>query len=1198
MQEENKKVKSIDEREKDIIAFWKKHNIFEKSLKKDSPMGEYVFYDGPPTANGRPGIHHLEARAFKDAIPRYKTMQGYNVRRKAGWDTHGLPVELEVEKQLGITSKKQIEEYGIDKFNSECKKSVWKYIDEWEKFTDRSAYWIDLKNPYVTYHSSYIESIWNVMGEVEKKGLLYKDYRIVPWCSRCGTALSSHELAQGYEDVKDWSIYAMFKIKSSNLYKVSNSQGGTISEPYFKSGESILAWTTTPWTLPGNVALAVNPTIPYVKVQITGVLGDYSGHNLNLSGEVIYLAKSRLEILNPNVFKYKILEELKGSDLVGLEYEPLYPYLKEQIGLYPVPKESLDMAFKVYPADFVTAENGTGVVHTAVMYGQDDFELGTKFNLPKVHLVTPSGNFLSGSMDFLSGRFVKDEDVAVDIIKDLAHRGLLFKKEKYEHSYPHCWRCKTPLIYYARDSWYIRMSQLRDNLVKNNQQINWEPEHIKNGRFGEWLSEVKDWAISRERYWGTPLPIWESEDGTRHIFTSREDLMSHTAKSDNTYHMLRHGQCSANVEGICSYASGYEVNLTDLGKEEVRNAAEELRGKNIDLIYTSPFLRTKESAKIIADALNLPHVNIIEDERLVDLNAGIFEGKTWKEYFKFFEDKDRFNEPVPGGESVLDVKRRVGEFIYEINKNLKGKNVLIVAHGVTLWMLESIAKGATEEEMKLIREKLSHAEHHDSLKNGGWLRFDFTPLPHNRDYELDLHRPYIDEYPIFDEDGNMLTRTKEVMDVWFDSGAMPFAQDGYPRLTDKVYFPADYICEAIDQTRGWFYTLHAVGALLERGNAYKNVICLGHILDKEGQKMSKSKGNVVNPWEMFEKYGADALRFWMYSVNQPGDSKNFDERTVDDIVKKVFNLVRNVYAFYDLYRDKEEEKVYNIARSKNPLDLWILAKQSDLIDTITKSLDEYSLFVPCRAIRDFVDDLSTWYVRRSRERLRMGDTEALETLYLVLKSLSKLMAPFTPFIAEELWQDLKNKNDEESVHLTTWPEILDVSNKEEIYEKMIIVREICTVGNSVRKQLGIPVRQPLQTIIVTDSAFSKIHDEKVLLDIVKDELNIKNVVFDNSVEVGNKSIAFDTNITPELKDEGNFRELVRFVQDTRKKMSLNAGQTVELYIKTDSVGEEFIKRWEKNLLEEVSAKEVMFENIEGESVKIEDMNFSVVIKVV
>ena len=479
--------------EEKILEFWQENNIFEKSLKKESPQGEFVFYEGPPTANGRPGIHHLLSRAFKDVIPRYKTMRGFHVRRKAGWDTHGLPVELEVERELGLKSKKEIEEYGIAKFNEKCKQSVWKYKTEWENFTERIGFWLDQENPYVTYYPEYIETLWWIVKQVYEKKLLYKDYKVVPWCPRCGTGLSSHELAQGYQDVKDLSVYTKFKLKNEkNTY--------------------VLAWTTTPWTLPGNVALAVGENIDYVKIKTSkSSEASKSSKSSKSSGEFLILAKERLSLIEG---EYEIVEKMKGKDLIGLQYEPLYNFVGENIS--GPEKDKIKNAYKIYGADFVTTEEGTGVVHTAVMYGQDDFELGNKVGLPKYHLVNVDGTFKKEA-GFLAGRFVRDEETAVEIIKDLAKRGLLYKKEKYTHSYPHCWRCKTPLIYFARDSWYIRMSSLRDKLIEVNNGIHWEPEHIKEGRFGEWLREVKDWAISRERYWGTPLPIWQCQIGKSQI---------------------------------------------------------------------------------------------------------------------------------------------------------------------------------------------------------------------------------------------------------------------------------------------------------------------------------------------------------------------------------------------------------------------------------------------------------------------------------------------------------------------------------------------------------------------------------------------------------------------------------------------------------------------------------------------------------
>src|SRR3989339_932885 len=700
---------NFPEQESEVLKFWLENRIFQKTLEKQAPKGSFVFFEGPPTANGRPGIHHAESRAFKDCIPRFKTMQGFKVVRKAGWDTHGLPVELEVEKQLGFTGKAQIEEFGIAAFNEKCKESVWQYKKDWEEFTKRLGFWVDLDDAYVTYHPQYVESLWWVVKQVWDRGLLYKDYRVTPHCPRCGTSLSSHELSQGYKDVKDLSVTAKFKIVG-------------------RQNEYLLAWTTTPWTLPSNVGLAVGPDIVYAKVK--------------MGEEFVWLAKERLDQVM--TMPYEIVDEAKGETLVGLEYEPLYPFAYEMIQA----KQTDKKGWVVVPADFVTTDDGTGIVHTAVMYGADDFDLGQKVGLPKHHLVKLDGTFVEG-MDFLSGRFVADEEVAVDIIKDLAHRGLLFAKAKYEHSYPHCWRCKTKVIYYAKDSWYIRMSELRDELLKQNANIHWEPDHIRDGRFGEWLREVKDWAFSRERYWGTPLPIWESEDG------------------------------------------------------------------------------------------------------------------------------------------------------------------------------EKLCVGSFEELRELAKDKSLVSEN------------------------FDPHRPFVDDVVLV-KDGKEYRRVPDVCDVWFDSGCMPYAQWHYPfenkELVDSgEAYPADYISEAIDQTRGWFYTLLAVSTLLGRERPFKNVICLGHVLDAGGKKMSKSLGNIVKPMEMIDKHGADAVRWYMYTINQPGESKRFDEKTLSDMVRKNFTILMNVASFYEMFADGDSNLVTlgNQVTKSHVLDRWILARLHKLTKETTERLEDY-----------------------------------------------------------------------------------------------------------------------------------------------------------------------------------------------------------------------------------------------------------------
>ncbi len=1126
------------EREERILSFWKENAIFEKTLEKNKNSGkEFVFYEGPPTANGQPGIHHLEARAFKDALPRYKTMQGYYVRRKGGWDTHGLPVELQVEKELGLKSKKEIETYGIAAFNEKCKESVWKYVHEWEDFTDRMGYWVDLKDPYITYKADYIESLWSIFKTVDDKKLLYKDYKVVPWCPRCGTGLSSHELAQGYEEVKDLSVTVEFRVKG-------------------KSDTSLLAWTTTPWTLPGNVALAVNPKIMYVEIE---------KKDMGTGAPVRFiLAKDLLGKIFPND-EYTVIKEILGKDLVGMEYESLYPFLKDSIT--GTEKEKMSNAYKVYAADFVTTTDGTGIVHTAVMYGQDDFELGTKVGLPKFHLVNEDGTFKQEA-GFLAGKFVKGEGVDVDIIKDLAAKGVLFNKEKYTHTYPFCWRCKTPLIYFARDSWYIRMSSLRDELVKENGKINWEPDYIKEGRFGEWLTEVKDWAISRERYWGTPLPIWCCDTcQSRKVVGSVEEV---TQKSKNEYSVMRHGEAENNTQGVMGSLVDGPYHLTEKGKEQVRETANSLKGKKFDLVVVSPFIRTRETFEILNSVLNIPADKVVMESRIGEWNTGEWNGKPIEDFMKAFpQGMYRFKNTPANGENYADVKKRAGQVLYELEAQHSGKNILFVTHEVAGWMLISAAQGLDREQTVELRGE------EEFLRNAEIKKASMRIVPHNGEFELDLHKPFIDEVTLPCKCGGEMKRVKEVMDVWFDSGAMPFAQDhkvkqegggkkqeGEKSLiqkmlhpfdsTQKLSYPADFISEAIDQTRGWFYTLHAIGVLMGKGHAYKNVICLGHILDSKGKKMSKSIGNVINPWDSMDTFGADALRFWMYSVNQPGESKNFDEKTVDEGIKKVFNLTLNVVAFYKLYEkqgdrrsaDRSDGASQQIADSKsqNILDKWILTRLNQLNTEVTSSLDKYKLLEPTRAIRDFVGDLSQWYLRRSRDRFKEDGADkdaALATTQYVIIELSKLLAPFTPFLAEHLYKEVGGLK--ESVHLEDWTEAGPVDQK--LLSGMEAVRTLASKGLEARTVAKINVRQPLQSLNVRGEAL-----EAGLVELIKDEVNVKEVSFGASIE---KEVTLDTNITPALKEEGDVRELIRLVQDMRKEKGLSVGDKAVLVIGPD-----------------------------------------------
>jgi isoleucyl-tRNA synthetase len=1028
--------------EEAVLKFWKQNDIFKKTVEQREGGPEYVFYEGPPTANGKPGVHHVLARAFKDMFPRYKIMRGYHCSRRGGWDTHGLPVEIEVEKRHGFTNKQDIEAFGIAKFNEECRRSAFDYIQDWERLTDRIAFWVDLETAYVTFTNEYIESVWNILKNFYDRDLLYKGYKVVPYCARCGTPLSDHEVALGYEEVSDPSIFVRMPLVD-------------------KPDTSLLVWTTTPWTLPGNVAVAAHPEEEYVTVERAMEDG---------GKEKLILVKSLLE----KVFAgedVQILNTFKGKKLKGERYKPLFTFM---------PPEK--PAHFVVLADFVTTEDGTGLVHIAPAFGAEDMQMSLEYDLPLLMTVQPDGAFVPEVTPW-RGMWVKEADPL--ITEDLRARGLLFRVETYTHTYPFCWRCHTPLLYYAREAWYIRTSQFRDRLVELNRTINWVPDHIKEGRFGNWLENNVDWALSRERYWGTPLPLWECE--------------------------------------------------------------------------------------------NCGHTEVVG--------------------------------------SVKTLSEKTGR--------------------------------------------------------------DLTDPSMNAGRGLDLHRPQVDEisWKCSECDGTM-QRVLDLIDVWFDSGSMPYAQWHYPfENHDKFQeqFPADYICEAVDQTRGWFYSLHAISTLLNDAICYKNVICLGLILDGEGRKMSKSLGNIADPWDVLDAHGADAFRWYLYTASPPGQERRFSSELVGEVVRDFTLTLWNVYSFFVTYANLDKPTLVTRTWSENQLDRWLLSELNVLVQDVTKAYENYDVPNATRPIAAFVEKLSTWYLRRSRRRFWKSESDsdkqaAYQTLYTALVTVAKMLSPSMPFLAEELYQNLIRSVDQfapESIALAEWPAYDEAFIDEDLNRDMGLVTKLVSLGHSARQKANRKVRQPLAEAAFSVGSAVEGKAVAAFADLIEDELNVKTVrLLNNSTEAlsysvkplpkqlgqkyGNKypviqkailgmnaeevarallageslkvttdgqdydilpgevevkaqakegfAVAEDgayvaalvTELTPELAAEGLAREFVRRVQDLRKNAELDVADRIELYVEASAGLKSAVEAHKEYITGETLAVALKFELPPSGASKSED----------
>ncbi len=1119
---ENGKKSDTAKREEEILAFWKENDIFNKSLTKDSPKGRFVFYDGPPFATGLPHTGSLLSSVVKDAIPRYKTMRGYHVRRRWGWDCHGLPIESLIEKRLNLKTKKDIERIGVDVFNEAARSSVLEFEHEWEKYIERVGRWVDFKNSYKTMDNTYIESVWWGLKRLHESNRLYEGKKVLMYCTHCETPLAKAEIAMDntYKDITEEAVTVKFKVKNPEKHNLPQNT-------------YVLAWTTTPWTLPGNVALAVGSDIEYRVVEIA---------RPERKEYFILAAEPELETRvfedQPDDNVEFLKKTITGKDLVGVEYEPIFD----------VPSLQGDKSYKIYAADFVNTEDGTGIVHTAVMYGEDDFTLGQKEGLPMIQLLTPSGTYNDLAPEFVRGAYIKDAER--DIKRELESRGVLFDRKNHTHSYPHCYRCGTPLIYNAVASWFIDIQGVKKNMLSENEKINWVPEHLKHGRFKHIVESAPDWTISRNRFWASPLPIWKEKGGQRvMVIGSVDELRQKVKKSGNRYFVLRHGESESNVKDIVNGDRNAAINLTEEGRQLVLKSVAAHKGIPFNAIYVSPFLRTRQTAEIAAEVLNVPAEKIIIDERLREVEMGEREGAPRGDFLKAFPERiERFERAPRGGENYIQVRQRMGQFLYEIEETRKNQNILIVSHGTPLWMLVSAARG--ESKAQTIE---THAREYPIP--GIMQELPFVPLPVNHDYELDLHRPYTDNLVLVDDVGREYGRIPEVVDCWVESGSMPFAEYHYPFENKKEFeqnFPGDFIAEYIAQTRTWFYYMHALGNLLFKQRSFKNVVTTGTILASDGSKMSKSKGNYTDPLALLDQFGADALRFHLLgSVVMQAEDLNFRDEDVRDAHNRMVGILWNSFKFFELYKSECDSAV-NGRNSPHVLDRWIYARLDETVAAVTEVLDQFDTPGACRVLKAFVEDYSTWYVRRSRDRMR-GETadkhNALSTQKEVLITLSKLVAPIMPFLAESMYQG--SGGSRESVHLEAWPEVprkgflsrLFGRRDTSLIEGMESVRRVVSSTLQMRSTRGIKVRQPLASLGIAATDIAKSVDRGALLSLVAEEVNVKSIHVLDTLSAG--EIDLDTELTPELIREGEERELLRAVQGLRKAEGLKPGDIIE-----------------------------------------------------
>ncbi len=1166
--------------EEKTLQFWREKQIFKKTLEKPSPGGNFIFYDGPPFATGLPHYGHILVSTIKDAVPRYQTMRGKHVERRWGWDCHGLPIENIVEKDLKVSGKKEIEELGIDRFNEYARSKVLDFADHWRDTVERIGRWVDYDGAYMTMDNTFIESVWWALKGIWDKNLIYEGTKVLPYCPRCETPIANSEIAMdgSYKDITDISVYVKLAVEN---------------EPR----TFLIVWTTTPWTLPGNTAAAVNPDLDYVIVKIGGENGDY-----------YIVAKDKTGIFKE---KFELVEEIKGSALVGKKFKPPFDYFTGDTFADGKPNNlpNRENAWKVYAAPYVTAEAGSGIVHLAPAYGEEDMALAKEHNIPFIRHVGHDGKFTAEVTDFAGVKAKPKEDHQsgdVLIIKNLAARGLLFAKEKIVHSYPHCYRCETPLYYFALPAWFIKIATETENgkavkkdLLKNNEDINWVPEHLKHGRFGKSVEGAPDWNISRNRYWASPLPFWKCQKCEKAVCVGSQDDLAKHAPAKNKYFLMRHGESEFNLVNKISSTPNDKNHITEKGRTEAVAAATLLKKDGVDLIYASDLVRAKETAEIVAKEIGLPIESIIYAPEIRELNAGTYNGKTWDEYRATFTSvADRFEAEhvTEDGESLLDVRDRATKFIYDLEKKHAGKKILIVSHGDTIFFMQKGVKGLTKKELVKAFEIKN-----GMIPTGTYEELDFSPIPHNKNFELDFHRPYIDEITFACACGGVMHRIPEVIDCWFESGSMPFAQNHYPFENKEKFeknFPGDFISEYIAQTRTWFYYMHVVSTILFGKAAFKHVLTTGTVLAEDGEKMSKSKGNFPDPAIIFDKFGVDALRFYLLgSTLLKSEDLNFSEKGVDEVYKKIILRLKNVASFYETYAAGEEVVTGTIATtvsapdSKNILDRWIVERINIVVAEVTSSMEAYKIDQALSQIDGFIEDLSVWFLRRSRERLKSDDKvtreEALKTFRAILFKLSKTMAPFTPFIAEEIYRTVNGEK--ESVHLEEWPTswVTPVEDMALISD-MLETRRVVSLALEARAKAGIKVRQPLQNLVVKSTV---LQGKQGCIDLIADETNIKEILFDAEIV---DEVVLDTEITLDLREEGSLRELIRFVQELRKKAGLKPGDLTTLLVEADADGREFVKRFEEVIKKSalLSAISIVKDVDDGEKIEIDNAKFN------